>query len=670
VVFCWPVFYLFNHVFPINGLYTAIGNDFYSLYYKYKLYLLACLSQGHFPLWSPAEGAGYAFRDNPFTQALYPFNALLTIWYKISGGYNPLDHQVFTVLGISIFALGLFTWLKSTNSNLRACVFATLVMSVSFKVTEATRFPNAIHTFAWYPWVLYAITRIMFSQTPRGTVTGGIILVLSGIFLCTGGYPYCIYYSVFLFVPYTLVFIARPLRERLFGNEKICWKYAVTTLAIGTFLIILICGPYLQWNKELIAQTAERPAADFAYSTKHQFTFEDTAGSLVYPPASAAEGWYFFSITALFVISLYLFTASKETGANLWVKSFFVGWFAVISYITYGRQSYLFEMLWKYLPGFASLRVWPRLNIILVPVFAWLLSIAYNSFETSILQKNENEKSSRVIKVVATLTVVYAVVIGIQLYLYINKIYDPLWLKYFKNVSSNDIKFIIYGAGALAVVCAVTTLNSRWKSKGSLTATLIILIAMATIEMRHVGAHMWTHKDEVIRNRISLDVAEIDRVSFQYPRRYYDGPISLGPNFGVNILENWYFARYMRFLKQTDNELEARKILLGQIDGRRLFFSESIECMTVTAFLQDAQRYRENTPKVLSYTGDELIVEINVPSDGYLNFIDNWDYGWKVFVDEKEERIELLFGTFKAVKLSPGIHRVRFSYQPGWFFRF
>ena len=125
-----------------------MGNDFILLYYKYKVYLLACLSELHFPLWSPAEGAGYPFYTNPFAQAFYPFNLLLVLWYKVSGGYNPLDHQVFTVLGISMFALGLFMWLRLINTNLRAVVFGVLVMSVSFKVTEITRFPNAVHTAA------------------------------------------------------------------------------------------------------------------------------------------------------------------------------------------------------------------------------------------------------------------------------------------------------------------------------------------------------------------------------------------------------------------------------------------------------------------------------------------------------------------------------------------
>jgi uncharacterized membrane protein YfhO len=68
---------------------------------------------------------------------------------------------------------------------------------------------------------------------------------------------------------------------------------------------------------------------------------------------------------------------------------------------------------------------------------------------------------------------------------------------------------------------------------------------------------------------------------------------------------------------------------------------------------------------LVSYTGDELVWEINAPVGGYLSFIDNWDRGWKVFIDGKVVDIELLFGTFKSVRLTPGNHSVRFSYQPG-----
>ena len=58
-----------------------------------------------------------------------------------------------------------------------------------------------------------------------------------------------------------------------------------------------------------------------------------------------------------------------------------VVWIAIISYISYGKESYLFKLLWQYMPGFSSLRVWGRLNIILFRLIAWLLAMAYDAFE-------------------------------------------------------------------------------------------------------------------------------------------------------------------------------------------------------------------------------------------------------------------------------------------------
>jgi hypothetical protein len=99
-IFCWPIMYLFHHVFPINGQYTTTGNDFILLYYKYKVYLLAHLANFSFPLWSPSEAAGFPFYTNPFAQAFYPLNLPLAVWYKISGG---TIHWTIRSLRFSVF---------------------------------------------------------------------------------------------------------------------------------------------------------------------------------------------------------------------------------------------------------------------------------------------------------------------------------------------------------------------------------------------------------------------------------------------------------------------------------------------------------------------------------------------------------------------------------------
>src|SRR6185436_15114132 len=143
MVFCWPLVYLWYYAVPINGHYLAIGNDF-EILYDYKRYLLDHLVHLRMPLWSPSEAAGFVFYASPHAQALYPLNVPLALYSWVAGGYSVLDHQRFTMLGVSIFALGLYKWLRRSGLRLRPALFAALTVGVSFKVTELLRFPHAI----------------------------------------------------------------------------------------------------------------------------------------------------------------------------------------------------------------------------------------------------------------------------------------------------------------------------------------------------------------------------------------------------------------------------------------------------------------------------------------------------------------------------------------------
>jgi len=225
---------------------------------------------------------------------------------------------------------------------------------------------------------------------------------------------------------------------------------------------------------------------------------------------------------------------------------------------------------------------------------------------------------------------------------------------------------------ALAVILTLVILSKkiRFNSSRSMTVALIVLVAAAVLEMRPVGMHIWTSQGKVQKGRTHLDVLKTNWLSFWFCRTDYGSTIPytgnsmpLKPTFSVGIIPNWYFNRYTRFLKKTENEIDARRVLLGVTDGRRVFFSESIEHPTIQSFLRDADRYKP-AGQPLSYTGDELRWRVNAPVEGYLSFIDNWDRNWHVRVDGKSADMELLFGTFKSVRLSRGLHEVRFYYRP------
>ena len=159
-------------------------------------------------------------------------------------------------------------------------------------------------------------------------------------------------------------------------------------------------------------------------------------------------------------------------------------------------------------------------------------------------------------------------------------------------------------------------------------------------------------------------MARMNEMSFRFVRTDSTNSIPIRPYFSVGTLPNWYFARYVSFLEKTTDQIKARRILLGVTDGTKIFFSESIEHSTIESFLQDAIRYRQLF-RIISYNGDELQCEIDAPKDGYLSFIDNWAPGWKAWIDGQPTEIELLFGTFKSVRLAPGRRKIRLRYQPG-----
>ncbi len=666
LVFCWPFLFCLPLVTLLGGQFTAIGNDFDVLYYVYKHYLLDTLASGRLPLWSPAEGAGFPFYASPFTQTFYPLNLPLVLFYQLNSGYSRLNHQVYTVLGVAIFALGLYFWLRDLRLNPRAVLFAALLMPVSFKMMEILRFPNAVHTAAWYPWVLFALTRILRARSMRTATLFGALLVFCGVCFLTAGYPYYNYYGIFLFGPYILFFLVRPLRLKLFGDTSLRFKLAIPTLLIAGAIVLLLCGPYLIKMLELMNNTVDRSGNNWAYATAHIFNLEDTVGSLIYPPLAQAEGWYYFSIMGVLLVALYLRGRPRDFAASAWylspwVKVILFAWLGIIIYITFGRESFLFKALWGTLPGFSSLRVWGRLNIILVPILALVLAIAYTHFESLVTSRAEARTNMLLI-----LVPVYLVVLILQLYLYVNRFHDGYWEAYFSNPHGLEPSFLIWGGIAFTFVAIA--LRSPDRDANTLRTILLGSLLIALIDVRGGQADNWMW----ITGRWSwtgparVNVESQNLGSFDVKRQDNYNTLTLTPQFSVGILENWYFQRYINFLNSTKNELGARRVLLGVSSPQKIFFSEAIRHPTIGEFLEDRAHYEDTfTYKVIAYTGDDLILEVQAPVDGFLSFIDNWDKGWTATVDGQPVPIDLLFGTFKSLRLSAGQHRVTFSYRPG-----
>lgn len=689
----FPLVFLLPYVTTFAGHNVTLGNDFGPFYFVYKNYLLDFLSNGHFPLWSPMEGAGYPFFSDPLTQSLYPPNILLAVIYRLNQGYTRLDHQVFTVAAVCWFSLGLYTWLKSLNVEKRFAVFAAVTMAVSYKMVELLRFPNAAHEAAWYPWILLALTGLFKTTTWKSAWKWSALLAFSLICLFTAGYPYYVYYLPFLAAPYLAFMLIPRVRKTIFSMDKPDWRRFLTGFITACIIAVGICGPYLFNMAQTVAQTSGRAGDDFAHATMYPFDFQDTLESLVYPVGARPEGWFYFGALGLTVIALYLAHPQKdgtEDDANRsarrsWaVKLALIAWLAFLSYISYGEQSYLFLLFYKILPEFSALRGWGRLSIALLPGLALLLAYALADFESRLKKPTGGRLKPWMWLSVGFVTLFS---LGFQLVEFSKNIIDEYWQLYFiprtayliqtiastigKNIVPDPARLSLiysYSYMAFSLLAGLLVLLLLWKKQVKPGREWMLLAGLglfSAITLWTGGPWLWNNGLSPKEERKTGNYQRMMSPSLSTPRKNENSTLTLSPSFSVGSPPKWHFARYQDFYFGTKDDA-ARDELMGVTDGNRFFFSSRIDQTSIMAFLDDAHSFTIK-PVVHEYTGDTLLVELDAPADGWFSFIDNWDANWHARVDGKPLEIGKLFGTFKSVKLTAGHHEVSMAYCPRFF---
>ena len=160
IIFIAPFIYLF----PLSLGVVAMGNDFDLIYYSYKKYFFEFLQEGIFPLWSPAETAGFSIIYNPFAQVFYIPGFLNYLILLLKGTFSLYDYLLFTILGISIFNIGLYHWLNFFIKDRSINFIVVIVTTSSLLITGFIKFPNAVHTFAWFPYVLLGINYSFYNN--------------------------------------------------------------------------------------------------------------------------------------------------------------------------------------------------------------------------------------------------------------------------------------------------------------------------------------------------------------------------------------------------------------------------------------------------------------------------------------------------------------------------
>ncbi len=291
-----------------------VGNDFELYYFTYKKYIFELLRNGHIPLWSPGEASGYSLIFNPLTQFFYLPSWIHFLISFFIGSLSKYSFLLYTISAISIFNIGLFNFLKTFNINKQIILITVLIISMSLKITELLRFPNALHTFCWFPWILYGINLI---QKKNNTILGIAIIFISCLMICTAGYPYYIFYGIIFFSAYLLFLTIIKNKNNIYGTNQFQFEtnfFLILKVSIPVVSAGLLFAPIYLKITELMSITRDRSVSDFNFSIQGSSNIYDQAGSWFFPPFAIAEGWYYFGAASTFIVLIFfLFSFFKFT---------------------------------------------------------------------------------------------------------------------------------------------------------------------------------------------------------------------------------------------------------------------------------------------------------------------------------------------------------------------
>jgi O-antigen/teichoic acid export membrane protein len=161
---------------------------------------------------------------------------------------------------------------------------------------------------------------------------------------------------------------------------------------------------------------------------------------------------------------------------------------------------------------------------------------------------------------------------------------------------------------------------------------------------------------DLLNVKYVITTATIERPNYTL---VYEGEVRVYRN------EDYLPRAFVVYQAQMIPDATARREALRQFNPRETVILE-VEPVRGTAW---AEGTGWMPATIVAYDLNEVVIEVTLPCSGYLVLADNWFPGWKAYdtqpgQDEQEIPVYRANGTFRAVALDAGQHRVRFKYTP------
>lgn len=386
VIFILPLMVLFGRIL-LGGQVLFWGTPLLQ-FYPWRILALAALRAGQVPLWNPYLGNGAPLAANLQSAIFYPPN-----WLYFLGPVEWLM-GIIAVLHVLWAGLGMFAFARTLGLRPFAAAVSGLSFMLSGYLIARLGFLSMTTAYAWLPWLLLGVERIVTRCRLADALLLGLMLGLQLL----AGHAQTSFYSGLALVAYAAFRIGvinrkeRQERENKSGFLFAPFAVRIRLLALAALLGIGLAAIQLVPTGELMQLSQRSAGLDYDFAMTYSFwpwrLLTLWAPNFFGQPANGnywGYGAYWEDDGYLGVLPLLLASASIVT----WRRKrhplvpFFAGMALVALVLALGRNTPIYPWLFRHVPGFGLFQAPARLLALYTLAVSVLAGIGAEAWQFS-----------------------------------------------------------------------------------------------------------------------------------------------------------------------------------------------------------------------------------------------------------------------------------------------
>lgn len=686
------------------------------------------LLAGELPLWNPLVGMGAPLLANYQSALLYPPTWIYFLLAAVGGLQLMAWGQALLVAAHLVWSgWGMGLLIRRLGKTEFAQTIGGLAFGLSGYLVARAHFLSINAAVSWLPWILLVAYELVHEpKNKRSVLKLAVVFALQWL----AGHAQVSWYTLILAVMWTAFWAWKSGQLPRLGN--VAMRFAIASL-----LAFGLSAAQLLPTVEYLVNSPRSSQVDFAQAATYSFWPWRVLG-LIAPNffGNPAHGDYWgygnFWEDAIYIgllpfllgIAAFFWLRKKEEHRSL--ITFLAALIPVSFVLALGKNTPLYEWLFKHIPTFSLFQSPTRFSIWMVLALALLAALVVDSWRRPTGRALYWSRLS----VAAAVALFLGTVAG-------------AWLASRGAIEAPQTFFnAALTTGVLALAAAWLNLRAPAKPRSNIRSWKWLVSGLVAADLviagwgLNPGTNLELYKEESELPTDMRRALDIGRVYFpavdEYDLRYehifqFDSfttadseeiRSTLLPNAflldGVASANNYdplLPARYKEFMdKLNAADQDTQKALYSLMDVDTLeTFDLAIGNVTFTTLTplprarwancsQNVNSQKEaldalNTnvgPDIVTLeggptagnceTGNDATVEIvksganqiditvNAPESGWLVLADTYYPGWQATVNGVEKPIYPADGLFRAIPLDPGLSTVRFVYKPMWFY--